>query len=244
MVILVTRPAPDDQATAEALRLRGFAPLLAPMLAFQALPFRDEIDDGFNGLILTSANAIRAIATHPMLPRICDLPAFAVGARTAQAARDAGFRDVRSADGDAGALRELIVATVPARKRSLLYLSAADISRDLGAELAARGIRVSSLAVYRMAELDELAEPVRAAFAGGAVEAILHYSRRSAAAFVKAARRAGVEISALALPQVCLSDQVATALREAGASRLIVAKTPAENELLDALEQVLRPSRR
>ena len=44
------------------------------------------------------------------------------------------------------------------------------------------------------------------AFAANRVEAVLHYSRRSARAFLEAVRAAGVEISALALPQCCLSD--------------------------------------
>ena len=44
MAVLVTRPAPDNEATADALRARGFEPLLAPMLAFQPLPFQDDDD--------------------------------------------------------------------------------------------------------------------------------------------------------------------------------------------------------
>lgn len=243
MAVLVTRPAPDNEATAKVLRARGFEPALAPMLAFQTLPFREDTDTAFGGVIVTSANALRAIAAHPIRRRLQNLPAFAVGARTAEAAREAGFGAVHSAEGDAVALRELIVANVPARKRSaLLYLSAADISRDLVGELGGRGIRVTALPVYRMAELDEFPEAVRAAFASGMIEAVLHYSRRSALAFVGAARRAGMEISALALPQLCLSEPIAAALREAGASRPIVAKAPVEAELLDALEQALRSS--
>lgn len=241
MAVLVTRPAPDNEATAEALRTRGFEPVLAPMLVFQPLPFRDDDDARYGGVILTSANAIRAIVAHPMLARLLNLPTFVVGARTAQAARDAGFANLHSAESDAAALRELIAANVAAKKRSaLLYLAAADVSRDLGGELGLRGITVKSLPVYRMAELDDFAQPVRDAFARHAIDAVLHYSRRTALAFVSAARRAGLEISALALPQVCLSEPIAAALRDAGASRLIVAKAPNETELLDALEQALR----
>jgi uroporphyrinogen-III synthase len=244
VAVLVTRPAPDNETTADTLRGRGFAPLLAPMLSFQPLPFHGADDDDYSGVIFTSANAIRAIAGHPMLARLQHLPAFAVGGRTAQAARDAGFASVRSAEGDAAALRELIVAAVPPRKRAaLLYLSAEEASRDLAGELGLRGVEIESIAVYRMAEIDELPSVVREAFAQAAIEAILHYSRRSAAAFVKAARRAGLEISALALPQICLSDQVASALREAGASRTLVAAAPNEEQLLAALEQALRASR-
>jgi uroporphyrinogen-III synthase len=240
VAVLVTRPAPDNEVTADALRARGFEPLVASMLVFQPLPFHDD-EAVYGGVILTSANAMRAIAGHPLLQRLQHLPVFAVGARTAQAARDAGLGDIHSAEGDAAALRELVLAHVPQRKRpALLYPAAADLSRDLVGEFAGRGLKVTWLPVYRMAGLDEFPHDVRDAFAHGAIEAVLHYSRRSALAFVAAARRAGLEISALALPQLCLSEPIAGALRDAGASRAIAAKAPSENDLLDALEQALR----
>ena len=40
MAVLVTRPHPDDETTAAALRDRGFEVLRAPMLRFEAVPFR------------------------------------------------------------------------------------------------------------------------------------------------------------------------------------------------------------
>lgn len=244
MAVLVTRPAPDNEATAVALRRRGFEPLLAPMLAFQPLPFREAAWDDFTGVILTSANAIRAIAAHSSLARLQRLPAFVVGDRTAQAARDSGFASVHSAEGDAAALREVIVASMPPRKRAaLLYLSAEETSRDLAGELGLRGVEVTSIAVYRMAALDELPVAASDAFAQGAIQAVLHYSRRSALAFVKATRFAGLEISALALPQACLSDQIAGSLREAGANRVVVAARPTEDDLIAALETALRGQR-
>jgi uroporphyrinogen-III synthase len=242
VAVLVTRPAPDNDATADALRGRGFEPLLAPMLSFQALRFQIEEGREFRGLIVTSTNALRAIAGSAQLAHLQDLPLFAVGARTAQAACDIGFRNVRAAEGDASALRELIVAKAPERRgvAPLLYLSATDVSRDLTGELGLRGVNVAAIAVYRMVQLDDFAEPVRAAFASQTIEAVLHFSRRSALAFIRAVQRTGQEITALALPQLCLSEPIAAALRDAGASRLGVAKAPTEADLLDALEQALR----
>ena len=137
MAVLVTRPVPDNEATASALRDRGFEPLLAPMLTFQALPFQLEEGREFRGLVLTSTNALRAIAASPQLARLQALPVFAVGARTAQAARDGGFHNVRAAEGDASALRELIAARSPEKRGAapLLYLAATDVSRNLAGEL-------------------------------------------------------------------------------------------------------------
>ena len=40
MAVLVTRPQPDDEATAASLRARGFEVLLAPMLRFEPVAFQ------------------------------------------------------------------------------------------------------------------------------------------------------------------------------------------------------------
>jgi len=71
---------------------------------------------------------------------------------------------------------------------------------------------------------------------------VVHYSRRSARAFLDAARAAGVEISALSLPQCCISDAVATVLRDAGAMQVAAARTPDEAALFDALDRIVKPA--
>jgi uroporphyrinogen-III synthase len=73
------------------------------------------------------------------------------------------------------------------------------------------------------------------------IEAVLHYSRRSARAFLEAARSGGVEISALALPQCCISSAVAAVLRDAGATQVLAAAQPDENALFEALDRALKP---
>jgi uroporphyrinogen-III synthase len=92
-----------------------------------------------------------------------------------------------------------------------------------------------------MSPVSGLPRETRDAFAANRLEAVLHYSRRSARAFLEAARAAGVEISALAIPQCCISDGVASVIRDAGATQVMVAATPDENALFGALDRALRP---
>ena len=242
MAILVTRPHPDNEATAAALHGSGHEVLLAPMLRFEAVAALEDLDAGFDAVVVTSANALRAIdlAGHPLLGR----PLYAIGEHTAEAARAAGFETVLSSGGDAGNLRDLLHARVKTkhlkRRARLLYLAGAEMSRDLGGELSADGFDVTTRTVYRMVALSTLPRESLDAFAANAIEAVLHYSARSARAFVEAVRGAGMEISALSLPQCCLSANVAAILREAGATRVQVAATPDENALFEALERALR----
>ena len=245
MAILVTRPQPDNDATTARLRDRGLTVLPAPMLRFESVAFQDDADAHYGAVIVTSANALRAIADQPVRETLLKLPLFAVGERTAEAARETGFAKVISADGDATALRELLVERVKAKKLkksgTLLYLAGADLARDLAGELGERGFNVVTHTSYRMAPVLTLPGDVSEAFAKGGIEAVLHYSRRSARAFFSAASAAGVEISALAIPHCCLSDQVASVARDAGAAQVMVAKTPDENALFAALDRAIAP---
>ena len=116
MAVLVTRPHPDDEVTAGALRARGFEVLQAPMLRFEPVPFHDDADERYGAIIVTSANALRAIAPHLGNSRLLKLPLFAVGEHTASAAREAGFGEVLTAKGDAAALRDLVLASVKTKQ--------------------------------------------------------------------------------------------------------------------------------
>ncbi|MGY3032453.1 uroporphyrinogen-III synthase [Bradyrhizobium sp. USDA 4354] len=244
MSILVTRPHPDNEATAENLRARGHAVLLAPVLKFEPVAFHGEREAPYGAVLITSANAIRAVA--PQLPDLglLELPLFAVGEHTAAAAREAGFGEVIVAGGDAASLRDKVMQSardkVLKKKSTLLYLAGADLSRDLGGELGAAGFRVVTQTTYRMAPVKHLPREVCEGFAAHGIEAVLHYSRRSARAFLDAARDEGVEISALAIPHCCVSEAVAAVLRDAGASQVLVAATPDETALFDTLERALR----
>jgi len=241
MAVLVTRPHPDNEATAHALRARGFEVALAPMLRFEPIASSDDLDADYGAVIVTSANALRAIETRLAQSALLELPLFAVGERTASAARSLGFAEVISAEGDASALRDRVLASAKRLKkeRPLLYLAGADLSRDLASELGAKGLNVVTVTTYRMAPLPHLPRDACDAFATNRIEAVLHYSQRSARAFLEAARADGVEISALAVPHCCLSQNIAAILHEAGA-QVFSAASPDEKALFAALERALR----
>jgi len=245
MAVLVTRPHPDDQATASALRAKGFEVMQAPMLRFEAVAFHDDEEARYGAVIVTSANALRGIAPHLKGSRLLKLPLFAVGEHTASAAHRAGFDNVIPASGDAASLRDSVLASVKAKElkkaSTLLYLAGADLARDLAGELGERGFTVVTHTTYRMIPVSSLPREACDAFAVSGIDAVLHYSRRSARAFLDAARAGGVEISALAIPQCCISAAVASVVRDAGATQVMAAASPDENALFEVLDRALRP---
>ena len=150
-----------------------------------------------------------------------------------------------AAKGGAASLRDLVVASVKAKAlkktRPLLYLAGADLARDLAGELGERGFTVVTQTTYRMIPVSSLPRETCDAFAANRIEAVLHYSRRSARAFLELVRAAGVEISALSIPQYCISAGVASVVRDAGATQVVAAASPDENALFALLDRALRP---
>jgi uroporphyrinogen-III synthase len=223
--LAVTRPRPDGERTAAALRARGHEVLLAPVLEVE--PIAADVSGHWSGVIVTSANALRA--ADGRLDALLSLPLYAVGARTAEAARAAGFKTIHVADGDARALVALIAGQTIAGP--LLYLAAEQRAADLEAGLAPHGITVVTRTVYRTHALPlaaELAEALRA----GRLDAVLHYSKRSAEAFLAGASVTGLNAQALALRHLCLSEQVAAPLAAAGAKNLAIAGSPDETAMI------------
>jgi uroporphyrinogen-III synthase len=113
----------------------------------------------------------------------------------------------------------------------LLYCTGEDRAGDLAGALRAHGLQVETVCVYRASIVADLAPDVCAAFAGDAIDAILHYSARTAAAFVAAATTAGIRDLSIQARHLCLSSQVAAPLAAAGATTIDVASEPNEQAL-------------
>ena len=119
----------------------------------------------------------------------------------------------------------------------LLYCAGEDRAGDLESALHAHGMRVETTLVYRAVMVTELTPDVRAALASRAIDAILHYSARTTAAFVAAATTAGIRDLSIQTRHLCLSTQAAAPLVAAGASVVEVAREPTEQVLLALIGQ-------
>jgi uroporphyrinogen-III synthase len=230
--LLLTRPAADAERSAAALRARGHDTIIAPLLGIEILSDADLGAGPWTAVLVTSANAVRAISQHRRRRELHDVAVFAVGNRSAQAMREAGFAAVTSAGGNVSDLAALIAARLkpPAR---LLYLAGEERSGDLAGLLRAQNFAVDTVLVYRAIVAATLPHQATAALSAG-IDGVLHFSRRSAEAYRDAARAAGLVSVALERPtHFCLSARIAEPLQAAGATKVRVAARPDEVALLD-----------
>lgn len=221
--VWISRAEPGAARTAARLRDRGFEPIVAPLLAIKHLtpPIPDLAS--FAALAFTSINGVAAFAL--LTPRR-DLPVFAVGDATAQAAHDAGFRNVRSASGDLHALARLIASAIS--NAAVLVPQAEAPAGDFTAALTAAGARnvsIQSLTVYRAIEMPAAAPAL--------FDAVLIHSPRAGQALAKRGNDA-LAHAVLA----CISPAAAAPLVALGLTP-VIATSPDEASLLTILNAAL-----
>ena len=231
MRVVITRPQSDGERTAAALRARGHDVLVAPLMQIESIAA--DLGGKWAAVIVTSANAPNAIADNPARNNLTMLPVFAVGERSAEAARQAGFKDITSAGGDVRDLVRTLVARRADARAPVLYLAGEDRTADLLVELSTRGIAAEMRVVYR-AVTTSFPPTLIEALKAGEVDGVMHFSRRSAANYVAGAKKADIAGPALAVRHFCLSTQVAEPLT--GAGRIAIAARPDEAALIDLLQ--------
>ena len=232
MRVLVTRPEHDAERTAERLMALGHEAVIDSLLRIEPAAF-GAVQGIFQALAITSANAVRASGKEKLAPFL-PLPLFAVGESSAEAARLAGFSRVIVCEGDAHALAKALAENLPAHSR-VLYLAGADRAQDLAALVAAAEIEIETKVVYRAVPVTQLAKETLVRMQEGEIDAVLHYSRRSAETFLALVRKGSNGGTAGSILHICLSDAVAAPLLQAGFD-VKVAAHPNEDALFALLD--------
>lgn len=223
--ILVTRAAHQAGKLSDGLRALGAEPVEVPLLEIRPPENFAPLDLAlrqlalYDWLILTSANAVRALAERSAeLSTPLTLPpsllVAAIGEATAAAARKAGFPITLIPESYvAESLMEKLVARV-AGKRVLLARAA--VARDVIPDaLRAAGAQVDVVDAYRNAMPEAAPEQLKRALAAG-IDAITFTSSSSASHLAEAARAAGIKFPFEGVPAISIGPVTSQSLRELG----------------------------
>lgn len=235
MRVLVTRPEPDASRQAEMLSARGYEPVVAPLLSI------DYLDDaaldlaGAQALIVTSRNALRALAAHKQLDEALRVPVLAVGDATAHAAQELGFREVTIGLGTGAALAGLIKQELEPKEGPLLHLTGDVIAYDLAAALEAHGFAVRKTLLYRGVPVTALPPKALAMLKDGRIDGVILMSPRTARIFRELLVKHDAAEAGNGLICYCLSEAIAEELTPLGVE-VRVAATPREEDVLALLD--------
>lgn len=223
MHLLVTRPRPDADETARELESLGHVVTVEPMTVVDFLPAPD-IAIRPAALLFTSRNGVRAARRWPEMASWTDIPVFAVGERTAEAAREAGFGDVHAGGGDVTALAAGIVAALDPGAGRLVHVAGRDRAGDLEAMLAGEGFDVVTIEAYAASAVEALSPELRQALSDGKIDGALFLSRRASEIFARLVVEAGLETAVARLACYVISAAAAEPLRRF--DRLLIADKP------------------
>lgn len=218
--VAITRAQPEADRTAARVRARGHQAIVAPLLTIVACGYDTNTSDA-QAIIFTSTNGVRAF---PDARGARDRLVLTVGDATAEAAREAGFNDVRSADGDVNALVALAKRELDPANGKLIHIAGDHVAGDLGGELRAAGFSVerrlayASVAAFQLP--DALTQPL---------DIVLFHSARAAETFAALGAPNAAQLVA-----GCLSATVADAAGKTSWKRIVTAPFPREDDLLAA----------
>ncbi len=227
--ILVTRAAHQAGKLSEGLRALGAEPVEVPVLeicppaSFAPLDAALRQLESYDWLILTSANAVRALVERAAelgiaLAQPARWKVAAVGEATAAAARKAGLQVAFVPEAYvAESLVEGLLPSLQSRASSQrILLVRAAVARDVIPDaLRAAGAAVEVVDAYRNVLPESAPSLLRRALAEG-LDAATFTSSSSATHLAEAARAAGVAWPLASVPAVSIGPITSQTLRELG----------------------------
>ena len=196
MKAIVVRPEPGCQATVDAARDIGLDAEGFPLFAITALPWDALLPSEFDALLLGSSNALRHAGDA--LDTYSGMPAYAVGEKTAAAARAMGLEVVATGE---GGLQDLFASLSPDHRRLLRIAGKQRVQLDPPADVA--------LIEREVYSSDPLPMPAPLAAALRDPSVVLLHSPLAAHHFAQCCDASGIDRSCIAI--AALSQRVAEA---------------------------------
>jgi uroporphyrinogen-III synthase len=234
MKVLVTRLERDCEATAEKLVELGFDPVLLPLTRLKVFePKTDIVKPDFT--LFTSASAVTSIPKD-FSANFENIPAYAVGPKTALALSNKAYKNIRKGAGDAKSLAKKILHEWSNKRFSGLYICGEERSFDFQAAFQNHGC-IELCEVYRILELDLPKSDI-----GVKIEQLhggisLVYSPSGARSLIKALDRAGKTEALKGMTILAISAKAAEPFEVMAVQEIIVAPQPTEEAMMEALKR-------
>ncbi|MEZ5910058.1 MAG: uroporphyrinogen-III synthase [Hyphomicrobiaceae bacterium] len=238
MNILLTRPRASARELATQLEALGHRVMIDPLMRVEFLALAAPTLDGIGGLVATSANALRALATPDarvtgLFARALRLPVYVVGPATARAARELGFGEISVGPGTSGELLDMMLRDgVPQTHRPLLHVAGENRAHEIATALTQAGIETRLVVAYRAEPAEALSADTVQAIRSKSLDAVVLMSPRSARIYASLIVAAGLTEAARDLAYFCLSAAVSAALAPIAPRTAAIAPAPETDSLL------------
>ncbi len=228
MHILLTRPLEDSKDLIMRFKELGHQVSHLPVITIEKKDYEDPNYNEFKGIIFTSSNAIKNLDISKINK---DIFCFCVGNATEKIAKEQGFQNIFTAEGNVSNLKEIILQNFDPKNGNLIYVSGELVSYDLDKELKLEGYYVKRIINYSVNSNEKLSDEFVGQLKNSIPEIVFIYSENSARSYLNLLKKYNLIDNWMDTNLMCLGEKSSAVLNEIKWKKIFLFN-PGEEEYL------------
>ncbi|MDC3145298.1 uroporphyrinogen-III synthase [Candidatus Pelagibacter sp.] len=228
MHILLTRPLEDSKDLIIKFKSLGHQVSHLPVINIEKKDYEDPNYNEFKGIIFTSSNSIKNLDISKINK---DIFCFCVGNATEKIAKEKGFQNIFTAEGNVSNLKEIILQNFDPKNGNLLYISGEIISNELDKELKSEGYSVKRVVNYSVNSNEKLSDEFVEQLKTSIPEIVFIYSENSARSYLNILKKYNLIDNWMNTNLMCLGEKSSSVLNEIKWKKIFLFN-PGEEEYL------------
>ena len=228
MHILFTRPIDDSKDLILKFKSLGHIVSSIPVISIKKKEYSKTNFSSFKGIIFTSSNAIKFLDTK-LLDK--NIKCFCVGNATELLAKEKGFQNIFSAEGNVNNLKEIILQNFKSSEGKLLYISGETITFELDKFLISEGLKVERVINYSSDPIEKFNEILIDDLKNNVPDIVYIYSQNSAISFKNLIKNYNLQNHWMNTNLMCISEKTSSVLNDIKWKKIFLFN-PGEEEYL------------
>ena len=228
MHILFTRPIDDSKDLILKFKSLGHIVSSIPVISIKKKEYSKIDFSSFKGIIFTSSNAIKFLDIK-LLDK--NIKCFCVGSTTDRLAKEKGFQNIFSAEGNVNNLKEIILQNFKSSEGKLLYISGETITFELDKFLISEGLKVERVINYSSDPIEKFNEILIDDLKNNVPDIVYIYSQNSAISFKNLIKNYNLQNHWMNTNLMCISEKTSSVLNDIKWKKIFLFN-PGEEEYL------------
>ena len=228
MHVLFTRPIDDSKNLILKFKSLGHIVSSIPVISIKKKEYPKIDFSSFKGIIFTSSNAIKFLDIK-LLDK--NIKCFCVGNATELLAKEKGFQNIFSAEGNVNNLKEIILQNFKSSEGKLLYISGETITFELDKFLISEGLKVVRVINYSSDPIEKFNEILIDDLKNNIPDIVYIYSQNSAISFKNLIKNYNLQNHWMNTNLMCISEKTSSVLNDIKWKKIFLFN-PGEEEYL------------